>query len=119
MLDFLIESELSDDRVQAFFDRLMLRLFSSPGLLAAFVTASAFEDKGDTVVQLEFQRLPNDIHPDLLKIAGAANVQLVEYDRDSTPYTGLQIRLSNDELRPPRAAAEVTICPAKLAVSQA
>ena len=66
VVNFLLEANIEDPNVQAFFDRLMLRLFESPALLASFVNASVFKDGQDAVVQLEFTHVPRDLHTEML-----------------------------------------------------
>lgn len=102
-LSYLVEANVDDSNVQAYFDRLMMRLFESPPLLASFVNATVFEEGKDVVIQLEFQRVPKDFHQDLSKIAGAREVQIVNYDRNSIQLTGVQIRLSSEDIAPKKA----------------
>jgi hypothetical protein len=90
-LNYLIEAEIDDPNIQAYFDRLMMRLFESPPLLASFVNATYFKEGDDVVVQLEFQRVPKEFHQDLAKIAGAREIQIVNYDRRSMQFTGMQV----------------------------
>lgn len=99
-LTYIIEADLGEPNVQAYFDRLMMRLFESPPLLASFVNAATFEDGDDVVIQLEFHQVPREFHQDLAKIAGARDVQVVVYEKDSTTYTGMQVRLKNNDLAP-------------------
>lgn len=102
LLAYLVEAKVEDTNVQAFFDRLMMRLFESPPLLASFVNATIFEEGHDVVVQLEFQRVPKEFHQDLAKIAGARDIQILNYDKNSMQFTGLQVRLSTEDITPKR-----------------
>ena len=99
-IDYLAEANIGEPNVQAYFDRLMMRLFESPPLLASFVNASIFEDGQDVVIQLEFHQVPKEFHQDMAKIAGARDVQVVQYDRESQPYTGMQVRLTTEDIAP-------------------
>lgn len=99
-LQWLVEANIGEPNVQAYFDRLMMRLFESPPLLASFVNATIFEDGQDVVIQLEFHQVPKEFHQDMAKIAGARDVQVVVYERDSTPYTGMQVRLKSEDIAP-------------------
>jgi len=98
LLQYLIEAKVEDPNVQAYFDRLMLRLFESPPLLASFVNATSFDDGKDVIIQLEFHKVPTDFHTDLTKLAGARDVQVVNYEKDGLQYTGLQVRLTSDDV---------------------
>jgi hypothetical protein len=98
LFQYLIEAKVEDPNVQAYFDRLMLRLFESPPLLASFVNATSFKDGKDVVIQLEFHKVPTDFHTDLTKLAGARDVQVVNYEKDGLQYTGLQVRLTSDDV---------------------
>lgn len=105
-LDYLVEADVGEPNVQHYFDRLMMRLFESPALLASFVRATTFQKEKDVVIQLEFQRVPREYHTTLTKIAGVREAQVVDYEQDSGVFTGLHITLTTDDITPKSQKSE-------------
>jgi hypothetical protein len=101
----LIEDLMSmdlDSKVQTFFDRMVLRLLGSPIFLSLMRQAIAFKHPdGSYIIQLEFNQIPKEFHTTISQITGAKDVKIVEYDEKGTIFTGVQIRLTKEELGEP------------------
>jgi len=87
----LIESEdyaKLDELVVDFVDRLLLRMFSTPGLLQYLVD---FRVDNDTL-ELVFSKLPDDALNGLLQLLGTS-AKVFGFSRDGNDYHGLRVGL--------------------------
>lgn len=99
-IDHMSEEQADNRLVQAYIDRLMMRLFESPALIASFIRASVFMRGEDTIIQFEFSRVPQEIHPELIKIAGAKDSQVINYIKNAVAHTALQVTLRPEDTAP-------------------
>ena len=85
----LIEAETSEkDRV--FIDRMILRIFSFPSLLAFFSDAHSLSE-GE--VELVFRKIPNEVIPQVVKLIGVNEVKLYKFTKDGHPMLGFKIQI--------------------------
>jgi hypothetical protein len=87
-------------KVTAYINRLMLRIFNVPSFQSFLADTACIPDKdepGAMTLQLDFQRLPEEAIPHLVKLlASPSKIHIFNYTKDDAARTGVQIKLSPD-----------------------
>ena len=92
LVRIILEAEgVSPDR-QVELDRLILRMYSSPGLITHLKNVKFVDD--DTA-EIEFAFLPKQQVPIVQAMIGPVPVQAFEYKKDGEPYHGFKFKTSD------------------------
>lgn len=87
-------------KVTAYINRVMLRIFNVPSFQSFLADTACIPDKdepGTMTLQLDFQRLPEEAIPHLVKLlASPSKIHIFNYSKDDAARTGVQIKLSPD-----------------------
>lgn len=95
---YLIEADEVDPTLKTFLDRLLLRIFDTPSLMASLLDVQIISQDGDFLIQLDFKKLPDEVTPQVKRIIGHPNARAVEFDKEGTPHTGLEVKITGQEL---------------------
>lgn len=102
----LLQEDATPDKVgsktSTFISRMMMRLFSVPALLQALadVGVAKGKEKGQiTTVQLDFQKLPQEVIPILVNlIASPTSTKMFKYVKKGQARNGFSFDLDEDDL---------------------
>lgn len=84
-------------KLEAFLDRLLLRIYTSTSLIVYLNDARVVDEE----IQLEFHELPPEVIPKVVQIIGVDGVQPVSYKDDSShAYTGFKFEVEDKYLEP-------------------
>lgn len=101
---FLIEDASENrlgKRASVFVNRMMLRFFSSPPVLANLTGINLIHGDApdDLTIQLEFHRLPVEVIADVVKLISApAEIRQLKYVSNGAARTGFEFEVSEDVL---------------------
>lgn len=89
-------------KVGVYINRLLLRIFSVPALQAYLSNVNLVHDDEDgnkpVTIQLDFQRLPEEVLPQMLKlIAAPRQPRLLKYVKDGAARTGVEIEVKPED----------------------
>lgn len=87
-------------KVVVFLNRLLLRIFSVPSLMSYLHDVSVLHtgEKDRYKIQLVFCRLPDDIHPQMLRLFSAPrDPKLYRFVRDGLARTGVELEVSPED----------------------
>ena len=90
-----------DPKVKAYFDRLLLRIFSVPPLLNSFADVAMVD--GDSApdakkIQLDFYTLPTEVIPQLLRFFAAPRpAKMYRYIKNGSARMGFEIEVKPDD----------------------
>lgn len=93
----LVETNV-DPIVKTYFDRLLLRIFQTPSLMASLLDCQVLERDSDHVIQLDFKKLPEEIVHQVKRVVGSNNVRMLEFDHEGAAHTGMEIYITAQEL---------------------
>lgn len=82
-----------DKETQTFSDRLLLRIHSSPSLLAALVDVAVIGEGDTRHLQLKFFRLPDTILPQVEQMIDHEGVKVFKFDEDGRSFHAFEIPL--------------------------
>jgi hypothetical protein len=95
-----VDTEL-DPKISVYINRLLLRLFSAPGLLNSLADVGYLHcdaEPGTVKVQLDFYRLPQEVFPDVMRLLAAPRPpQAFRYVKNGSARTGFEIRVKPDD----------------------
>lgn len=101
---FLIEHEDEAEvprKVSVFVNRLLMRLFSVPSLMNFLAAADTVKDKTKPKswnVQLDFQKLPKEVIPQLVRLIAAPRAPtFYRYIKGGAARTGIELEVSEDD----------------------
>ncbi len=91
-----------DKKISVYVNRLLLRIFSISSLRAALANVSLFRDPeskdGQCKVQLDFIRLPEEVHPQVVRLCAAPRPpRLMAYEKNGSARTGIEILVRPDD----------------------
>ena len=101
-------SDEHKDDVQVFADRMIMRLFSIPSLLAYLSDVAI---TGDDTVEIEFFKLPDDVRDDLPKMFGSpeeVETEIVHYAKNDIPRVGYKIKLLDPLIKKKSSSVKVS-----------
>jgi len=89
----LLSSNEACPKAQSYTDKLLLRIFNYPALMAQLNKVNVQEES----VELEFNLLPERIIPEVIKLIAIGKVQVLEYDNEQNRhhFIGFKIDLSD------------------------
>jgi hypothetical protein len=102
----LLQEEATPDKVgkktSTFISRLMMRLFSVPSMIQALAdvgVAKSDKDGNVTTVQLDFQKLPQEVIPILINlICSPTPTKMYKYVKKGQARNGFSFDLDEDDL---------------------
>jgi hypothetical protein len=86
------QGDIDPANLQAFVDRLLLRLFDTVSLMQYLKQVSVLKKNGVPVVQLVFAQIPDDVIGDTQRIISTPS-QAYKFKQDATPYVGFEVPL--------------------------
>lgn len=86
--------ETLNPAAKTFTDRLLLRIHSSPSLLAAMSDVVILEDGAK--LQMNFFRLPDEVLPQVYRLIAVEGVKLSKFQKDGQAYHGFEIPLEKE-----------------------
>lgn len=91
-----------DKKIAVFLNRLLLRIFSVPALLTYLADVALFQDDaaqdGHCKIQLDFLRLPDEVHPQIIKLCAAPREpKMVRYIKNGSARTGVELEVKPDD----------------------
>ena len=85
-----------------FINRLIMRFFSVPAALAALSDVGIVPGEGDNApvtVQLDFQRLPPEVIPQLIElIACPTKMKMTKYTKNGQARNGFEFQIGDNDL---------------------
>ena len=88
-----------------FVNRMIMRFFSVPAALSALadvgiIRENGGEEEGSVIVQLDFQRLPEDVIPQIVNlIAAPGQMKMTRYVKNGQARNGFEFTLHPDDLK--------------------
>lgn len=82
-----------DAAAKTFTDRLLLRIHSSPSLLAAMNDVSLVDNDR---LQINFFRLPDEVLAQVYRLIGVDGVKLFKFEREGQAFHGFEIPLERE-----------------------
>lgn len=87
--------------VSVFVNRLVLRIYNDPSLMAFLndvVVVADPEDPESANVELEFYRLPDEVIPRVMKVMGTyQQPEVLEYAKNEAARTGFRLKVSKED----------------------
>ena len=84
-----------DKKIAVYMTRLLLRIFSVPALMSYLNDAALFRtdgEDGECKIQLVFHRLPDEVHPQMLKLfAAPGQAKLFKFVDQNQARTGVEM----------------------------
>jgi hypothetical protein len=84
-----------DKKIAVYLNRLLLRIFSVPALMSYLADVALFptnEGNGECKIQLVFQKLPDEVYPQMLRlIAAPREAQLFKFVDKNQARTGVEL----------------------------
>lgn len=95
------EDKSSSKKVSVFVNRLMLRLFSIPQYMSALVDVDVNDgESGGSVVQLDFERLPDEVVEPLIRLISApSKAKILQYVKGGSARTGIEFDVKDSDLK--------------------
>jgi hypothetical protein len=93
------QSEI-DPKISVYFNRLLLRIFSVPALMSYLSNAALFQtkNKGECKIQLVFHKLPDEVHPQMLRLFAAPNpAKLFKFVSNQQAMTGVEMLVKPED----------------------
>jgi len=92
-----------DKKIAVFLNRLLLRIFSVPALMSYLSDVALFPNAksqdGECKIQLVFQRLPDEVHPQMLRLISAPrDPKLTRFVDQGQARTGVEMSIKPDDL---------------------
>ncbi len=101
----MLQEEATPEQVgkktSTFISRMMMRLFSVPSLITALADVGIAQESKDSVttVQLDFQKLPNEVIPILANlICAPSKMTMFKYVKKGQARHGFSFDLNEDDL---------------------
>lgn len=96
------EKPTVDKKITVFLNRLLLRIFSVPALMSYLNDVAIFSDgqakDGESVIQLVFQRLPDEVYPQMLRLISAPrDPKLVKFVDQGQARTGVELKVKPED----------------------
>jgi hypothetical protein len=85
-----------------FVNRMIMRFFSVPAALSALADVGIIKEEGDgpTTIQLDFQRLPEDVIPQIINlIAPPGKMTMTKYVKNGQARNGFEFELHPNDLK--------------------
>jgi hypothetical protein len=91
-----------DKKIAVFLNRLLLRIFSVPALMSYLNDVALFPDgqakNGECKIQLVFQRLPDEVYPQMLRLISAPrDPKLVKFVDKGQARTGVEMAVKPED----------------------
>jgi hypothetical protein len=92
---FLVERDTDHegDKARALADRLVLRIFSQPSLLAFLTNVNVHEHK----IELDFQKLPDKVLHNVVNLIGEPDVKVYKYSKNGHEHVGFTLDVEPDK----------------------
>jgi len=99
---FLIEGDDENYDAKVFADRLLLRIYSAPSLLAYLhdiaMIKESDEGKSGVIFQIKFSKLPEETISQVKDLIGVPGIRALAFDEERKPCTGFQFFISDEQL---------------------
>ena len=90
-----------DKKIAVYMNRLLLRIFSVPALMSYLSAAAMFptgSEGGECKIQLVFHKLPDEVHPQMLKLFAAPNqAKLFKFVDRNQARTGVEMTVKPED----------------------
>ena len=94
-----------DPTVKLYLDRLLLRIFQTPGLMVSLVDVQTINDPQGHIIQLDFGKLPPQVVGGLKSVIGPGRIKLFKFEKDGEPHTGVEILITPKDLEQAKEVA--------------
>lgn len=93
-----------DPLVRDFNNRLLLRIFHSPALLASLIDNNVRIKEGAQVIELDFKQLPEDVIPQVKQLIGAPydSIRITRFHANHVAHTGFEVSFTEECLEKAR-----------------
>jgi hypothetical protein len=101
---YLLEGDDVDYYAKTFADRLILRVFNAPALMSHLRNLAVLDSQQEGVpqgsykFQLKFNRLPDEVIPQVKRLIGVPSVKVVEFEEAHMACTGFEFVLEQSDL---------------------
>ena len=92
--------------VQAFSDRLLMRVYASPSLLSYLVNGGIRKDGSNYHVELDFKKLPDDVIHQVKSLIATPSVKVVSFKDDHGDHTGFVATITSKDLEKAQKSAK-------------
>lgn len=78
-----------------------MRFFQSPSVIASLTDVSAFKRSEDSIIQLSFRKIPDEVLPKIERSIGLPKDQIrfLKFDRHGAPQLGLELTITPEMLK--------------------
>ncbi len=94
-----------DPLVQAFSDRLLMRVYASPSLLMYLVNSGIRKSGNSYHIELDFKKLPDDVIHQVKSLIANKSVKIVSFKDEHGDHTGFSTEITQKDLEKARKSA--------------